>query len=336
LYFFVEDSETGMVSPMMISSSLYRQKAGNAPPGPVTLISPADNSDGPAPFALDWSDVSDPEGDPIRYTLEVSTDAGFSNIVYIQADLTRSYTIIEEQAELVDLTGYYWRIKSIDAFGGISTSNNFRFIYKLLKVPPGLIKGIIYSDADYARLSSATVNAGSNLVTWTDVNGEYLMVINAGLASIMTSQAGYYDVVLDSIVIPGGGVVELNVAMSQIMDSDNDGILDDQDDFSDNPAAALDTDGDGQPDEWNAGCDTACQSGSGLTLDFDDDNDGMTDEYEAANGLDPLVDDASGDLDEDGYSNLEEYEAGTNANDPNDVPRRSKALRVIIPFILNQ
>ena len=50
-------------------------------------------------------------------------------------------------------------------------------------------------------------------------------------------------------------------------------------------------------------------------MDPDDDNDGMSDEYEIANGLDPLVDDASGDPDHDGLTNLEEFLLGTAAND---------------------
>ena len=35
-------------------------------------------------------------------------------------------------------------------------------------------------------------------------------------------------------------------------DNDNDGVLDDDDAFWLDPAASLDTDGDGYPDEWNA------------------------------------------------------------------------------------
>jgi hypothetical protein len=48
----------------------------------------------------------------------------------------------------------------------------------------------------------------------------------------------------------------------------------------------------------------------------DTDGDGMTDAYESANGLNPAVNDAAGDLDGDGATNLQEFLAGTAANNP--------------------
>jgi hypothetical protein len=45
------------------------------------------------------------------------------------------------------------------------------------------------------------------------------------------------------------------------------------------------------------------------------DSDGMPDKWERQNSLNALVDDASGDADEDGLTNINEYSAGTNPND---------------------
>jgi hypothetical protein len=71
-----------------------------------------------------------------------------------------------------------------------------------------------------------------------------------------------------------------------------------------NHCGYIDTDGDGIPD----------------SIDPDDDDDGMPDDWENWYDLDPLVDDASDDADEDGFSNLREYRAGSNPNDPESQP----------------
>ena len=98
-------------------------------------------------------------------------------------------------------------------------------------------------------------------------------------------------------------------------DDDADGVLDIHDAFPLDRAASTDTDDDGYPDDWYDLCDLDCQTQSGLTLDDDDDNDGMSDVYETNNGLNALDDsDRDLDLDGDGLSNFEESELGTLAN----------------------
>ena len=60
-------------------------------------------------------------------------------------------------------------------------------------------------------------------------------------------------------------------------DDDNDGVEDSVDAFAFNAAASVDTDLDGQPDSFHENCDESCVASSGLTLDLDDDNDGIFD-----------------------------------------------------------
>ena len=74
------------------------------------------------------------------------------------------------------------------------------------------------------------------------------------------------------------------------------------------PIIAADTDGDGVSND----------------TDLDDDNDGMSDEFERNFGLDALsASDALGDLDGDGVSNLAEALAGTRPDDSSDIPTSS-------------
>ncbi|MEE9304511.1 MAG: thrombospondin type 3 repeat-containing protein, partial [Thiotrichaceae bacterium] len=84
-------------------------------------------------------------------------------------------------------------------------------------------------------------------------------------------------------------------------DDDNDNVVDAQDAFPLDASESVDTDNDG----------------TGNNADLDDDNDQIPDVWELANGLNPLdASDASGDSDRDGISNLDEYLAGSNPNDP--------------------
>lgn len=89
------------------------------------------------------------------------------------------------------------------------------------------------------------------------------------------------------------------------LDFDNDGYNDDIDAFDDDASEWLDTDGDG----------------TGDVADTDADGDGLPDDYEVDNGLDPLDSaDAIADADDDSHSNLEEYQAGSDLNDDTSEP----------------
>jgi hypothetical protein len=132
-------------------------------------------------------------------------------------------------------------------------------------------------------------------------------------------------------------------------DDDNDTVLDDQDAFPLDANEQTDTDGDGTgnnadtdddndtvPDDQDAfPLDASEQTdtdgdGTGNNADTDDDNDTLPDEWEIAYGLNPLADDASQDADNDGYSNIAEYEANTVPNDANSKPAQPSKPEALI------
>src|SRR5690554_166611 len=102
-------------------------------------------------------------------------------------------------------------------------------------------------------------------------------------------------------VFDGNGLPALSLNGKQYRDRDGDGYLDQDDQFPDNYAAAIDADNDGHPDRWTLGCDDECITNSGLTLDMfpetaaawqDDDLDGLPDSW--AEGCDTGCQNASG------------------------------------------
>ena len=95
-------------------------------------------------------------------------------------------------------------------------------------------------------------------------------------------------------------IQDLVFSESNVVDTDGDGVADDQDAFPNDPNEWLDTDGDG----------------IGNNADTDDDDDGMPDDWEILYGFNPLdAADAAEDADGDGVSNLDEYLQGTNPRD---------------------
>nr|MDO8082107.1 clostripain-related cysteine peptidase [Candidatus Freyarchaeota archaeon] len=90
------------------------------------------------------------------------------------------------------------------------------------------------------------------------------------------------------------------------LDYDSDGLNNSQEYSQGTNAFNPDTDGDGLTDGQEVNI-----YGTN-PLNSDTDSDGMPDRWEVANGLNPLVDDSSGDPDSDALTNLQEYQLGTN------------------------
>ena len=160
--------------------------------------------------------------------------------------------------------------------------------------------------------AAVTLNGGSSAdpdgsivsYLWEQIDGPAVQLSNSGSrkATFAAPDVGNSgdDLTFRLTVTDNGGLTDsdtciVEVTREPVSDSDDDGVPDDQDEFPYDADEYLDTDGDGE----------------GNNADTDDDNDGMPDDWELAYGLNPLKDDADGDLDEDDVSNINEFEAGT-------------------------
>jgi len=150
---------------------------------------------------------------------------------------------------------------------------------------------------------------GGSIVSysWEQIDGLTVQLSNSGseTASFVAPAVGIAGetLIFRVTVTDDGGLTDVDtctveVTKDVVVDSDGDGVPDDQDAFPYDADEYLDTDGDGE----------------GNNADTDDDNDGMPDDWELLYGLNPLEDDAGSDPDGDGVSNINEFNLGSAPN----------------------
>ncbi|MDA8954319.1 thrombospondin type 3 repeat-containing protein, partial [Pseudomonadales bacterium] len=145
----------------------------------------------------------------------------------------------------------------------------------------------------------------TGLVCWRSY-GNSVIELNEKAEHIKEVHAGrYVTCVSDPLgLLCNGGPGERQIDTNEVhrppihIDPDGDGISSQggEDRFPFDPAASLDTDLDGRPDEWNEGkTQQNSTSSPKLILDSDNDNDGLSDAAEARLGTGALTRDSDGD-----------------------------------------
>jgi|GEM_PF-155861 len=193
---------------------------------------------------------------------------------------------------------YYVKISNLNTNFGENTKYDLK-VYIPIGPITGWIEGTIKNKCTGESIVEAMIktNNGSSAISLP--NGAYLIIHEAGTFTVTAEASGYTPVSYPDIEVSEAGTTIQDFEMTSLGDSDGDGYPDGSDAFPNDPNEWLDTDSDG----------------IGNNADPDDDNDGMPDDWEIQYGLDPLDDsDASGDLDGDGYTNLEEYNLGRHPN----------------------
>ena len=179
---------------------------------------------------------------------------------------------------------------------------------------PVLLSGSVSTDPDHNIVDYAWNQIGGPAVTLSTPDKSETTFVAPQVLPIREK------LTFKLTVTDAGGLSDVDTCVVEItkpaaVDSDGEGVPDDQDAFPSDPTETIDSDDDGL----------------GNNADPDDDNDGMTDIWELSNGLDPLKNDASADLDGDGISNLDEYLSETKST-ADDAGVSPDAPILISPF----
>ncbi len=224
------------------------------------------------------STASDPDNDTLQYRFDWG-----DGVISDWGNSTQSHSWSN--------TGNFCvKARAIDGHGAVSGWSNCR------SINIGLITHTITASAgSHGSISPAgavVVNDGASRGFTITPNQDYQILevrVDGTLIGTATTYT-FNNVTEDHTITASFVYVDPNP------DSDGDGVPDAQDAFPQDANETTDTDGDG----------------TGNNADEDDDDDGMPDAWEIVNNLDPLdADDAAGDPDDDGISNLDEYTAGT-------------------------
>jgi bacillolysin len=109
-------------------------------------------------------------------------------------------------------------------------------------------------------------------------------------------------------LLPASGTCTMSVVFAPIVDGSKTASLSIQSDDPDTPTKRVSL------------------TGTAQTIIVDTDGDGMLDWWEIKYGLNINVNDAALDKDQDGYTNIKEYKAGTIPNDPNSHPSKGRSM----------
>ena len=198
---------------------------------------------------------------------------------------------------------YY--LKVIQVFAGSGTETDYDLkVYRPNLPEVGIIRGLVRSDLSLAALSGAFLSTRLNEIrdgaTLTDLDGNFVLIAQAGAVELTAAAELFETRTLNISLTPNATVeIEINLTPTET-DTDNDGIRDNVDNC---PASS-------NPDQIDTDL-----NGEGNACDSDDDGDDLPDQYEIANGLNPLdAGDAAADNDLDGLTNLQEFQFGTSVS----------------------
>jgi PKD repeat protein len=308
IFYFVIDKETKQLSSPK-RSIVYKNATDNNAPAAFDLLSPVNEASTKTAVIFEWSAAEDIDEDGVTYTLELADDSSFSEFrglpgAYSKELITSTRAVIDAKADLLDRKDYVWRVIAVDSKGAKTASTQtWNFATNNNNAPVSVVQGVLYDKSTYLGIEDASLAldvGGVTTATTTDANGAFIVLVPAGIADIEASATGYSTTTLQAYELTAGTMstprTTLNIALAEANSSDDldgDGVLNEEDVFPNNANETKDSD-----------------------------SDGIGDNYEVSNDLNALdASDADLDKDNDGKTNLEEFIAGTKANEDDYPPQ---------------
>jgi len=190
-------TDASMLTPQV--ATIYVNTPTNQAPTTPTLQIP-DNAV-QSPFIIfQWSSSTDPEKDPVTYTLDIYSDNnGIGNLLKRYELLPQEGTYLDAYLETMPHddsiylfnsgVSYWWKVTAIDDKGMSAPSVPRKFTYTPQNDLPGLIKGTVKESASNAPIVGASITAGTATVTSLS-NGAFIMLLPRGNYTITATANG--------------------------------------------------------------------------------------------------------------------------------------------------
>lgn len=133
----------------------------NQPPSKVgSLVAPENNLLCTTKLVtFQWTSAADPEGKPLKYVLEISTDNGFSTL----AENITTFRITKA-VNLEKGMSYYWRVKAIDDEGA---SSEYSAVYSFYTEGEGETNHLPFQPQVVSPQMDSFVDSGSITLEWS-------------------------------------------------------------------------------------------------------------------------------------------------------------------------
>ena len=165
--------------------------AGNTPPPITTLIAPTNNQlciDNNLVF--EWEAVADPDGDAVKYNLDISKNSDFTQITHSFSNLTSLTKTVELEKAII----YYWRVQAVDSK---NASGDFSSIFQFYTEGNGEENHLPFAPTLILPQQNEIISGSTTTLSWgaSDVDGDnliydiYLDTVNPPIAKVTTDYA---------------------------------------------------------------------------------------------------------------------------------------------------